>query len=55
VVALFLGWLALHEPIDRFILMGSAIIVASVVLVTTAKISTRAAVEELPAVEAAGD
>jgi drug/metabolite transporter (DMT)-like permease len=55
VVAVFLGWLVLHERIDRYIAMGSAIIVASVVLVTSAKISTRAAAEELPAVEAAGD
>lgn len=55
VVAVFLGWLVLHERIDRYIVMGSAIIVASVVLVTSAKISTRAAVEELPAVEAVGD
>jgi drug/metabolite transporter (DMT)-like permease len=55
VVAVFLGWLVLHERIDRYIAMGSAIIVASVVLVTSAKISTRTAAEELPAVEAAGD
>jgi drug/metabolite transporter (DMT)-like permease len=55
VVAVFLGWLVLHERIDRYIVMGSAIIVASVVLVTSAKISTRAAVEEFPAVEAVGD
>jgi len=55
VVAVFLGWLVLHERIDRYILMGSAIIVASVVLVTSAKVSTRSAVEELPAVESAGD
>ena len=40
VVALFLGWLVLHERIDRYILMGSAIIVASVVLVTSAKVSS---------------
>jgi drug/metabolite transporter (DMT)-like permease len=55
VVAVFLGWLVLHERIDRYIAMGSAIIVASVVLVTSAKVSTRTAAEELPAVEAAGD
>jgi drug/metabolite transporter (DMT)-like permease len=55
VVAVFLGWLVLHERIDRYILMGSAIIVASVVLVTSAKVSTRSAAEELPAGEAAGD
>lgn len=55
VIAVFLGWLVLHERIDRYILMGSAIIVASVVLVTSAKISKRSAAEELPAVEATGD
>ncbi|MGA7848032.1 MAG: EamA family transporter [Terriglobales bacterium] len=55
VVAVFLGWLVLHERIDRYILMGSAIIVASVVLVTSAKVSTRRVAEEIPAVEAAGD
>jgi len=55
VVAVFLGWLVLHERIDRYILIGSAIIVASVVVVTSAKVSTRTAVEELPAVEAEGD
>jgi len=54
VVAVFLGWLVLHERIDRYILIGSAIIVASVVLVTSAKISTRAVVEE-KAAEVAGD
>jgi drug/metabolite transporter (DMT)-like permease len=55
VVAVFLGWLVLHERIDRYILMGSAIIVASVVLVTSAKVSTRTAAEEMPAVETSGD
>jgi drug/metabolite transporter (DMT)-like permease len=55
VVAVFLGWLVLHERIDRYIAIGSAIIVASVVLVTSAKIHHRPAAEDLPAVEAAGD
>jgi drug/metabolite transporter (DMT)-like permease len=55
VVAVFLGWLVLHERIDRYILMGSAIIVASVVLVTSAKVSSRTVAEEIPAVEAARD
>jgi len=55
VVAVFLGWLILHEKVDRYILAGSAIVVLSVVLVTSAKIKERAAAEELPAVEAAGD
>jgi drug/metabolite transporter (DMT)-like permease len=34
VVAVFLGWLVLGEPIDRFILAGTAIIVPAVALVT---------------------
>jgi drug/metabolite transporter (DMT)-like permease len=55
VVAVFLGWLVLHEPIDRYILMGSAIVVASVILVTSAKVEEKTVSEELPAVEAAGD
>jgi drug/metabolite transporter (DMT)-like permease len=55
VVAVFLGWLVLHERIDHFILLGTAIVVASVVLVTSAKIKTHTVAEELPPVEAAGD
>jgi drug/metabolite transporter (DMT)-like permease len=55
VVAVFLGWLVLHERIDLFIALGTAVVVASVVLVTSAKVKTRAAAEELPTVEAAGD
>jgi drug/metabolite transporter (DMT)-like permease len=55
VVAMFLGWLVLHERIDRYIMLGSAIIIASVILVTSAKVSARIAAEELPAVETAGD
>jgi drug/metabolite transporter (DMT)-like permease len=55
VVAVFLGWLILHERVDRFILAGSAIVVLSVILVTSAKIKDKAVAEDLPAVEAAGD
>jgi drug/metabolite transporter (DMT)-like permease len=55
VVAVFLGWLILHERVDRFILGGSAIVVLSVVLVTSAKVKEREVLAELPAVEAAGD
>jgi drug/metabolite transporter (DMT)-like permease len=55
VVAVFLGWLILHERVDRFILMGSAIVVLSVILVTSAKVKERSIAAELPAVEAAGD
>ena len=54
-VAVFLGWLVLHERIDHFILLGSAVIVVSVILVTSAKVRTSTVAEELPAVEAAGD
>ena len=55
VVAVFLGWLVLHEAIDRYILIGSAIVVASVVLVTSAKVTAKTVAEEMPAVETAGD
>jgi drug/metabolite transporter (DMT)-like permease len=48
VVAVFLGWAIAHEAVDRYILMGSAIVVASVVLVTSAKVETKMAPEELP-------
>ena len=53
VVAVFLGWLVLHERVDRFIVMGSVIVVLSVILVTSAKVKENKTVaEELPAVEA---
>ena len=55
VVAVFLGWLLLHERVDRFILAGSAIVVLSVILVTSAKVKEKSVAEDLPAVEAAGD
>ena len=55
VVAVLLGWLILHERVDRFILAGSAIVVLSVILVTSAKVKQATAAEELPAVESAGD
>jgi drug/metabolite transporter (DMT)-like permease len=41
VVAVFLGWLILHEHVDRFILMGSVVVVLSVILVTSAKVERR--------------
>jgi drug/metabolite transporter (DMT)-like permease len=55
VVAVFLGWLILHERVDRFILAGSAIVVLSVVLVTSAKVRTKTVAGEMPAVEVTGD
>lgn len=41
VVAVFLGWLVLHEKIDRYILAGSAIVIASVILVTGASVTRK--------------
>lgn len=55
VVAVFLGWLVLRERIDHYIVLGSAVVIASVVLVTSAKVKSRTVAEEMPAVEAAGD
>jgi len=55
VVAVFLGWLILHEPVDACILAGSTIVVASVVLVTSSRVTTKPAAEEMPAVETTGD
>ena len=37
-VAVFLGWLILHERVNGFILAGSAVVVLSVILVSSAKI-----------------
>ena len=49
VVAVFLGWLILHEWVDRFIVMGSVIVVLAVILVTSAKVKEKIVAEELPA------
>lgn len=54
VVAIFLGWLVLHETIDRFILTGSAIVIVSVILVTSASVTKKTS-GKLRAVEAAAD
>ncbi|MBZ5645736.1 MAG: EamA family transporter [Acidobacteriia bacterium] len=59
VVAVFLGWLILHEKIDVFIVAGSVVIIAAVALVTSAKVRPRAGAPErepeLPACEAGAD
>src|SRR6476660_5912312 len=55
VVAVFLGWLVLHERVTGFILSGSAIVLASVALVTSAPVTAKAALQEMPAVETMGD
>jgi drug/metabolite transporter (DMT)-like permease len=53
VVAVFLGWLVLHERVDGYILTGSAIVVAAVILVTSAQVTKKPTLEAV--VEAAGD
>src|SRR3954451_17192869 len=56
VVAVFLGWIVLHERVDAYILAGTMIVVLSVALVTQSKVTTRAQREEaLPACEASAD
>lgn len=58
VVAIFLGWLVLHETVDRYVAAGSAIVVASVILVTSAGVipnKREKKREALQAAEAAAD
>src|SRR5579871_6097896 len=63
IVAVFLGWIILHEQVDAFMLLGTAIIIASVWLVNTSKLkqppSNPQPIEEVPscpkAVNLAGD
>lgn len=55
VVAVFLGWLVLHERVSGYILAGSAIVLASVALVTSAQVTAKTVAEEMPAVETMGD
>lgn len=51
VIAVFLGWLILHERIDRFIFAGSVIVVLSVILVTSAKVHKKDVSEKVPLAE----
>jgi len=53
VVAVFLGWLVLHETIDRYIVAGSAIVIASVILVTSASVTRKS--EHLAPAEVGAD
>ncbi len=46
IVAVFLGWLILHEGIDVYIALGSAVIVVAVALVTTAQVHSQSQEEE---------
>jgi drug/metabolite transporter (DMT)-like permease len=63
IVAVFLGWIILHEQVDAYMLVGTAIIIASVALVNTSRLkgppSEPSPIEELPScpktVNAAGD
>ena len=63
IVAVFLGWVILHEQVDAFMLLGTAIIIASVWLVNTSKLKQQPLspqpIEEVPscpkAVNVAGD
>src|SRR6185312_1618317 len=41
VVAVFLGWLFRHEVVDRYVLAGSAVVIASVILVTSASVTKK--------------
>lgn len=52
VIAVFLGWLVLHERIDGYILAGSAIVIASVILVTGASVTRK---NQFTMVETAAD
>src|SRR5260370_29068557 len=47
IVAVFLGWLLLHEYVDVFTLIGTVVIIGSVALVNTSKLK-RATVETVP-------
>jgi drug/metabolite transporter (DMT)-like permease len=49
IVAVFLGWVILHEQVDLFMLLGTAIIIASVWLVNTSKLKQSQPVEEVTA------
>lgn len=49
-VAVLLGWLVLHEEVNRYIAMGAVVIVSAVVLVTGSKLKaqTKTASSQLP-------
>jgi drug/metabolite transporter (DMT)-like permease len=63
IVAVFLGWIILREQVDAYMLLGTAIIIASVALVNTSRLkgppSEPSPMEEVPScpktVNAAGD
>lgn len=59
IVAVFLGWLFLHEKMNGYMFAGAVVIIVSVVLVTGAQVKPREgktlAETELEAIESAGD
>lgn len=57
VVAVFLGWIILHEQITGYILAGTIIVICAVALVTGAQLVARTPEDApaLPAVESTGD
>jgi drug/metabolite transporter (DMT)-like permease len=57
VIAVFLGWLVLHERITPYILAGTVVVICAVTLVTGAELTKREpdGAPALPAVESTGD
>jgi drug/metabolite transporter (DMT)-like permease len=61
IVAVFLGWLVLHEKVDAFMLVGAVIIISAVALVNTSPLKRDGVtvdatkITEAPAIHAAGD
>jgi drug/metabolite transporter (DMT)-like permease len=53
VIAVFLGWLVLHETVDRYILAGSVVTLAAVALVTSARVTVK--LKQAPVGEAVGN
>src|SRR5215831_8779063 len=55
IVAVFLGWLLLHEAVDVYTLIGTVVIIGSVALVNTATLKRAEAPAEPAEVPVAGD
>jgi drug/metabolite transporter (DMT)-like permease len=55
IVAVFLGWIVLHETIDRYIAAGSLVIIAAVAMVTAAKVKAAPQRLELSDAGSTGD
>jgi drug/metabolite transporter (DMT)-like permease len=57
VIAVFLGWIILHERVDGYVLAGTGIVIVAVALANSAKLKSTAAEEQpqLAACEQVGD